>query len=165
MTMTRIIELQKGTYHRGHRVRTQSAQGLRLFAVGAVFMLSACGANETILKSGKETPLPVSNATVARSTIESEIDALRTADFRFIWILRRKDGGVIDAADRAVIKANTVDMNRRVSADDGKAFLIGTNALPPKKNLDALYAHFAVEDLSPAPSANAQANSAPDTNK
>ncbi|HEV7700037.1 MAG TPA: hypothetical protein VGO43_07395 [Pyrinomonadaceae bacterium] len=144
---------------------TRTINAATVGILAAASLLSACGANETILKSGKETPLPVSNATVARSTIDSEIDALRTADFRFIWILRRKDGGVIDTADKKIIKANTVDMNRRVSADDGKAFLIGTNALPPKKNLDALYAHFAVEDLSPAPQVPTDANSTSNTNK
>jgi hypothetical protein len=143
---------------------TRTTKAACIACITAAFLFSACGANEAVLKSGKETPLPVSNA-APRSTIQSEIDALRTADFRFIWILRRKDSAVIDAADRAVIKANTADMNRRVSADDGKAFLIGTNALPPKKNLDALYAYFAVEDLSPAPQVPTDANSTSNTNK
>jgi hypothetical protein len=84
---------------------------------------------------------------------------MHDADFRFIWVLRRKDGGVIDAADKNVIRVNTADMNRRVIADGEHAVVIGTNALPPRKNIDALFSYFSVEDLSPVPMPEQVANS------
>lgn len=119
-----------------------------LFGIG-------CGANEGVLKSGKETPPQASTAPV-RITFANELEEFRTADFRYIYVLRRKDGGEIKGEDRSVIKLNTDGANRRVSADDGKAFIIGTNNSIPPKNIAALYEHFAVENFSPA---------APETNK
>jgi len=74
---------------------------------------------------------------------------MRTADFRYIWIIRRKDGGVMDSADKAIIRPNTIDMNRRVVTDDGKAVIIGSNAVPFKENFDALASAFAIQDVSP----------------
>ena len=114
-------------------------------------ILTSCGANESILKSGKEAT-PSANAAVAVSTVEKDIDDMRTADFGFIYVLRRKDGGPIDAADRGVIKAQTFDANRRVSSDSGKAFVVGSNHPLAPERLSALNDRFAVENLSTAPS-------------
>ena len=52
---------------------------------------------------------------------------MRTAGFTFIYALRRKDGGIMNAEDVGVIKLQTVDTNRRVKTDDDRAVLIGTN--------------------------------------
>ena len=136
---------------------------IRFGSMVLLLALTACGANDKILQSGKQTP--DANAT-PRSAIDDDLTAMRNADFRFVFVLRRKDGGAIDAGDRAVIKANTAEANRRVSSDNDRAFVIGTNnALPPEK-LAALYERFTVEDHSPAPSidANSNANSGANAN-
>jgi len=125
-------------------------------------VLAACGANDNILKSGKETP---STNTAAVSEIDSDLAAVKNADFRWIYVLRRKDGGVIDAQDKKVIKANTVEANRRVSSDGDKAFIIGTNTQIETEKLAALYEHFAVEDASPQPTPDANANANAAANK
>ena len=83
---------------------------------------------------------------------------MRTADFQFIYVLRRKDGGTIDAEDRGVIKMQTSTANRRVAADDDKAFIIGTNVPIPPQNMAAIYNRFAVENYAPPPPANVAAN-------
>lgn len=120
-----------------------------------------CGANETVLKSGKETPVP-SNAGTPKSDFESELGAMRSAGFTFVYVLRRRDGAPMEAEDRGVIRTNTVDMNRRVSADDGRVFIIGSNYQLPPANHTALTARFAVEDMSPpatpTPATNTNAN-------
>lgn len=121
--------------------------------------LTACGPNESVLKSGREDT-PRSNTAPARTTFAEELNEFRTADFRYIFVLRRKDDREIDAEDRSVIKLNTDGANRRVSADNGKAFIIGTNNAIPPKNLAAIYARFAVENYSPEPAADANANNA-----
>jgi len=113
-------------------------------------VLSACSSNQEILNSGKASPTPAT-AEVQKTTIEDEINNMRTADFRFIWVIRRKDGGVMDAADKAVIRQNTVDMNRRVLADDDKAILIGSNTVPFKENFDILASAYAIQDVSQEP--------------
>ena len=126
-----------------------------------LLVLTACGANDKILQSGKQTP--DTNAT-PRSAIDDDLTAMRNADFRFVFVLRRKDAGPIDAEDRAVIKANTAEANRRVSSDNDKAFVIGTNNALPAEKLAALYQRFAVEDHSPAPANDANSNANPTSN-
>lgn len=118
----------------------------------------ACGPNEGVLKSGRENS-PQTNAAPRQTTFAKELDEFRTADFRYIFVLRRKDGGEIDAEDRSVIKLNTDGANRRVSADNGKAFIIGTNNAVPPEKIAAIYERLAVENYSPAPQTNTTANS------
>lgn len=135
---------------------SRKGKPLLLIVLCAIFV--ACGANESILKSGKENP-DNSGRSPSQMTFAKELEEFRTADFRFIFVLRRKDGGEIDAEDRSVIKLNTDGANRRVSADNGTAFIIGTNNQIPPKNIAAIYTHFAVENYSPASEANTTANS------
>ena len=116
-----------------------------------------CRANETVLQSGKETPV-ASNGGTPKSDFESDLDAMRSAGFTFIYVLRRRDGAPMDAEDRGVIRTNTVDMNRRVSADDGRAFIIGSNYQLPSANHTALTARFAIQDLSPPPTSTPATN-------
>jgi hypothetical protein len=113
-------------------------------------VLAACSANEQILKSGKDSPTPI-NVQSQKSDLEEQLESLRTADFRFIFVIRRKDGHVLDTADKAVIRQNTVDMNRRVLADDDKAVLIGSNTVPFKESFEILASAYAIQDLSPEP--------------
>jgi len=125
--------------------------------------LAACGANDSILKSGKETPS--SNSATAVSEMDSDLAAVKNADFRWVYVLRRKDGGPIDAEDRGVIKVNTMEANRRVSTDNDKAFIIGTNNQISPEKMMALYQRFAIEDHSPPPDLNANSNTNAAANK
>lgn len=121
---------------------------------GIALIFTGCGPDERILRSGNAEP---STRSVERKvpTIADDIEAMRTADFEFIYVLRRKDGGDIDAEDKSVIRVNTTDANRRVSAEDGKAFLIGSNTKLSPKNMLALYERFSVENYSkPEPAEN-----------
>jgi hypothetical protein len=122
-----------------------------------VILSFGCGANETVLKSGKENAQPTSTAS-PKSAFESDMDGMQTAGFSFIYVLRRTDGGPIDAQDKTFIKAHTTDTNRRVASDEGKAILIGTNQPIPPIHLEALYGRFAVENHSPPPPANTNTN-------
>ena len=110
----------------------------------------ACSANEKILRSGRDTP-PPTNAAATETTIEQEIEGMRTAKFTFIYVVRRKDGAPIDAADRSVIGPLTTEADRRVSSDSGKAFVIGLNRPLASEKLLALYDRFAVADYSQSP--------------
>lgn len=111
-------------------------------------ILGGCGANEGILKSGNDTAVST-NAAPTLSTLEKDVEAMRTANFKFIYLLRRKDGGEIDAEDRGVIKLKTDGANRRISSDNGKAFVIGSNFEIPADKMLAIYDRFAVENYSP----------------
>jgi hypothetical protein len=133
------------------------------FAITA-FLCAACGANDNILRSGKGDPAGQSNVQPTKTTFESDLESMRTAGFSFIYVLRRKDGGVIDPEDKSVIRVQTTQANRRVSADDGKAVIIGSNFQIAAHNMAAIYQRFAVENYSPEPGQPAvpvPANSAP----
>lgn len=126
----------------------------RIIALVVFFSCSlGCGANETILKSGKESPVAV-NSTPVVATLEKDIADMQTADFAFIYVLRRRDGGVLDAEDKSVVRAQTDQVNRRVSSDGGKAVVVGSNfAIAPEKMM-ALYDRFAIQNYSPVDGVN-----------
>lgn len=129
-----------------------------LFAITCVLVI-ACGPDDRILKSGKETPAP-SNVEASKPSFEKELDETKAAGFTFVYVLRRKDAQKLDSEDRSVIRLQTVDMNRRVSADEGRAVIIGSNYQLPAKKLLALSDRFAVEDYSlPTAAANSNSNS------
>ena len=134
---------------------------LIVFTFLFVFLTFSCGANEGILRSGRDAS-PQANAGSKKTPFARELESMRDADFKFIYVLRRKDGAAIDAEDRGVIKLQTADANRRLSADDDKAFIIGSNVQIPPQNMIALYNRFAVENYSPPPgletNSNANAN-------
>ena len=130
-------------------------KSLIIFTFLFVFLTFSCGANESILRSGRDAS-PQANVE-SKTPFAKELEAMRTADFQFVYVLRRKDGGKIDAEDRGIIKLQTSTANRRVAADDDKAFIIGTNVPIPPQNMAAIYNRFAVENYAPPP-ANGEAN-------
>lgn len=125
-----------------------------------ISLLAACGANENILKSGKETPAPPSADAPAISTMDRDLEEMRTADFAFVYVLRRKDGGVIDRADKDVVRLHTANVNRRVLSDGDKALLIGSNYAIPPGDMAALNDRFAIEDHSTSPAPDVNSNQA-----
>ncbi|HEX6125821.1 MAG TPA: hypothetical protein VFZ23_10665 [Pyrinomonadaceae bacterium] len=122
----------------------------------AAIVVTACGPNQRILNSANEnrpSPVPTvdANSTPAARTFEQDLEAMRTADFNFIYVFRRKDGGVLDADDRAFIGRNTpAEMNRRTLSDGGKAVMIGSNFRLPDDNLSVFKERFLFEDYSKA---------------
>ena|SRR5688572_20792866 len=127
-----------------------------LLLIAAAFDLG-CAGNENVLRSGRETP---GNAPVNKTSFVADLESMRTAKFMLILELRRKDGGKIDAEDRAVLREHTANANRRVAADDERAFLIGSNYQLPPESMAALGQRFAITDHSPPPAVNSNANAA-----
>lgn len=91
---------------------------------------------------------------------------MRTADFNFIYIFRRKDGAPLDAADKKTAADNIPpEVNRRKVIEEGKAVIIGSNYRLPADNFKALTSRFAVEDFSKPESEMINTNINADTNK
>lgn len=132
---------------------------LVVFAVG----VCSCAPNQRIVESNgqwtnAETNRPA--ATPVRASLERDIAAMRTADFLFIYLIKRKDAGPLDAEDKkfagAVIPG---EMNRRTVADEGKAILIGSNFRMPDESRKLIEERFAFQDLSrDIPATNSNAN-------
>jgi len=128
------------------------------FSLACLVFAAACGANDSILKSGKE-PASQGNSVAEKTPFAKDLESVQTAGFSFIYVLRRKDGAKIDSEDKSVIKLQTAQANRRISADDGLAVIVGTNFPLTPENMAALYKRFAIENYSPAPAVNAGSNS------
>lgn len=120
----------------------------------AAFLLCSCGPNQRILNSAVEDrnaspPGSNSNIAPALSSFDQDLQAMRTANFKFIYVLRRRDGGVLDADDKSFISRTTpAQINRRRLSDGEKALIIGSNFRLPDENLEAWRARFSVEDHS-----------------
>jgi hypothetical protein len=127
--------------------------------------VSACGPNQRIMNSAQERrdspgAEPVGNVAPAASSFEHDLNAMRNADFNFIYVFRRRDGAVMDAEDKSFIgRLTPAEMNRRTLSDEGKAVIIGSNFRLPAENLNAFKTRFAFEDHSKPESEIMNANS------
>lgn len=95
----------------------------------------------------------VSESSVApeekQSNFASDLQTMKTANFDYIFVFRRKDGGAFDGEDRKYLRANApAETNRFVSTDDGKAFIAGSKFKFPPENLEILRTRFNIKDYS-----------------
>ncbi|MGH9948541.1 MAG: hypothetical protein ACRD6X_15290 [Pyrinomonadaceae bacterium] len=119
----------------------------------ALVLISACAPNQRIVNSSAEhdrQTKPTENSGTPRVTrVEDDMAAMKTADFNFVYVFRRKDGAEFDADDRAFFNANTpYEINRRKLSEGGKALVIGSNFRFPAENFKLLKERFAFEDFS-----------------
>lgn len=129
----------------------------------AITTMAACGPNRRIMDSAKPAalPSPAANATPV-SELERDLETMRTADFNFIHVFRRKDGAEFDAEDKKFLNANTpVEINRRVISDSGRALITGSNFRFPAENFKNLTDRFAFEDFSKSKLETSEKNEIP----
>ena len=135
--------------------------------VAVTFLVSACMPNQRIINSSAEKEKELAPAQRPSKPepagIEADVAAMQTADFNFIYVFRRKDGGVLDSDDRSFMNANTpYEINRKKLADSGRALIVGTNFRFPPENFKVMKERFAFEDFSKPESeimsANANSN-------
>jgi len=87
---------------------------------------------------------------------------MRTADFKFILVFRRKDGQVMEAADKELISRNTgFQANRRRLSDDGKAVIIGGNFPFATALMNELTQKYKMENYSKPDSGPVVSNAVP----
>jgi hypothetical protein len=137
-----------------------------LASVLAVLVCGGC-ANQQILRSAATpTPDPAAAAATPLSALEQEVKAMRTADFNFIYVFRRKDGTPLDAEDKKTASENIPpEINRRKVIEEGKAVIIGSNYRLPPENYKVMSSRFAVEDYSKPESEMINTNANTNTNK
>ena len=138
-----------------------------IFVLFVIFSagLTSCAPNETVLKSNSPTPPPpgaVSTRPSSNDPVEKEVQAMQTADFNFIYVLRRRDSGTLDSNDKTFLRSVTATVNRRTLSNDGKAIIIGSNNKPPLELIQSMKDRFNFEDFSKpelqVTNANAPAN-------
>jgi len=121
--------------------------------------VSACSPNQRIMNSAAENNSeaakdsgsynPSSNSGPALTGFKQDLEAMRTADFKFIVVFRRKDGGKLQPEDKEAIGRITgQQVNRRKLSDEGKAVIIGSNFPFLPGMLEQLTPRFKMEDHS-----------------
>jgi hypothetical protein len=111
----------------------------------------ACAGNPADKVTATEplpTPLPTIEANKPK-TFDDDVASVRYNDYKYIFVLRRKDRAALDGEDGNFIRNNTpFETNQRRMADDGKAVIIGTNFRFYPGQWDALNKQFEFQDLS-----------------
>jgi hypothetical protein len=136
-----------------------------LFALILILILNSfgCQPNQTILKDAAPSPTPLATAETKQTSFEEDLREMETADFDYIFVFRRKDGGVFDKEDQKYLRDNTpLETNRWRKSDDGKAFIAGSGFSFSPAQMDALRNRFIVEDHS-KPEIKEAANKAANT--
>lgn len=116
-------------------------------------------ANQTIINSSqpKSTPIPPSEQ--PKDSFERALKGVQSGNFTYIFVLRRKDGGVFQGEDSKFIRANTPPgTNQFVLTDEDKTIIIGSNFPFSPENLEALRERFNVEDYSKPEAGQSNAN-------
>jgi len=138
--------------------------------LGIAIFGGACGPDQRIIESGKQAnesrDAVITNANIngATSSFDQDLNAMRTADFKFIVVFRRKDGQPLDAADKELIGKTAAQANRRRVSDEGKAVIIGSNFPFPEGEFKALNERFKMDNQSKPDSGPMFANVNANTN-
>src|SRR6186713_1196403 len=96
-------------------------------ALSLVLLNLGCQPNQTILKDTVSSPTPLATAETRKTLFEEDLREMETADYDYIFVFRRKDGGLLDKDDQKYLRENTpLETNRWRKSDDGKAFIAGS---------------------------------------
>ena len=130
-----------------------------------VLLSLGCQPNQTILKDAAPPPTPMETVQTRKTSFEQDLQDMKTANFDYIFVFRRKDGGAFDSDDRKYLRQNTPpETNRWTSSDDGKAYIAGSGFGFTPEQMTALQSRFVVEDFSKPEvkeAANTPANTEP----
>ena len=112
----------------------------------STLIFTACGPPRSFERA-TPTPVPESERL---SDLERDLKTMRTAEFKHIYLFRRKDSGELDGEDKKFLKANSPrDTNRFIVTDKEKAVIAGSNYKFEEEILKKLSERFNVENYSP----------------
>ncbi len=101
------------------------------------------------LKANRSKPASAEAQKNNLSSFENDLQSMRNADFDFIYVFRRKDGGTLDAEDKKYLKAySPAATNRFILTDENKAAIAGSSYKFEAENIDNLQKRFAIENFS-----------------
>lgn len=118
----------------------------------AVQVSAGCAPNQRIINSAQPTPSPPNVSPAPKASFEQDVEAMRTADFSYIYVFRRRDGAEMDPEDKSFINSlKPAEVNRVKVSDDGRAVIFGSNFRVHPDVIGQLAKRFEFEDLSPEP--------------
>jgi hypothetical protein len=139
------------------------------FCLCQFLLFIGCQPNQAILDSQNKSQTPnvaTSSDAPTINVFESDVKSMQTANFDFIYVFRRKDGGKLTAEDKKFAKANApFETNRFVVSDEERAIIAGSNTKFAPANLEALKSGFEVTDVSKPESETKNADSNVNANK
>jgi hypothetical protein len=116
-----------------------------IFGLIILALLNAACESPSLKKANRAAPTPENKQT----EFEKDLQTMKTANFEYIFVFRRKDGGTLDGEDKNYLKTNLPrDTNRVITSDDDKAVIAGSHFKFPPENLEILRNRFNVEDYS-----------------
>ncbi len=123
--------------------------GVNVFRLFLVVLVSSSFACESpSLKANLSKP----EANAAENNVpgfERDLQTMKNADFDFVYVFRRKDGGVFDGEDKKYLKANApVFTNRFILSDENKVAIAGSSYKFEAGNLENLQKRFVIENFS-----------------
>jgi hypothetical protein len=92
---------------------------------------------------------PAAEASV--EPFERELADVKEANLPYLYIVRRRDGGILTSEDKAFVRQYTVEADRRVLADGDKAVIISSKYTATIAGIEKLKARFDITDLSQPP--------------
>jgi hypothetical protein len=94
-------------------------------------------------------PTPAPTVEIKPKTFADDLETIRYNSYKYIFVLRRKDGKAINGDNGKFIRANSPsETNQRLVSDDGKAVIMGTNFRFYPGQWDALHKEFDFQDMS-----------------
>jgi hypothetical protein len=116
-----------------------------IFGLILLTLLNSACESPSLKKKDRAASTPENKQTA----FEQDLQTMKTADFEYVFVFRRKDGGAFDGEDRKYLRANSPPAtNRFISTDDDKAFIAGSKYKFSPENLEILRQRFNIEDYS-----------------
>ena len=137
---------------------TKTKNSIRIFAFALSIAFLNFGCESPSLKANSTAQKPTAAENNA-SSLQQDLQTMRDANFEYIFVFRRKDGGVLDSEDKRYLKANSpAATNRFILTDENKAVMAGSSYKFEPENLEKLQERFAVENFSKPDVQSAPAN-------
>lgn len=133
---------------------------IQILFIWLIALGMGCSANSSIVNSGKTSPTPV---VPQKTSFEQDLESVKVGDFKFIFVLRRRDGGALDPDDKKFVRATAHDANRFVLSEEDKAIIAGSNYPITPEKMKLLRDRFDLQDITGNNSAPANTNT--NTNK
>jgi len=125
--------------------KTKNSIGIFAFVLSVALFGFAC--ENPSLKANQAAQKQAGENNV--SSLERDLQTMRDANFEYVFLFRRKDGGVLDGEDKKYLKANSpAATNRFILTDENKAVMAGSSYKFEPENLEKLGQRFAIENFS-----------------
>lgn len=130
------------------KIKSRAAAKILLAGLlSSAILTVACTPRAMERREYTPTPAPVT-VEEKQAAFQTEVEKMKTADLKYVFAFRRKDGAAMDGEDKKILKAALPYNNRVVLVDEDRAVVFGSNAEFPIEMLDALRTRFVVEDFS-----------------